>query len=106
MESKEKYLNRKIIKSDKTINYCSSCGKEISYKSKGLCVDCAHESSRRVEWPSRNELKDLIRNNSFLQIGKMYNVSDNTIRKWCISYNLPNKVGDIKKISNDEWINI
>ena len=30
-------------------------------------------------------------------------VSDNAIRKWCDSYNLPRKVSDIKKYTNEEW---
>lgn len=36
----------------------------------------------------------------------MYDISDNAVRKWCKSYNLPSKVGDIKKISDNEWLNI
>ena len=36
----------------------------------------------------------------------MYNVSDNAVRKWCVSYNLPKKSSDIKKITDEEWENI
>ena len=52
---------------------------------------------------SRSELKDMIRTSSFVSIGKQFNVSDNTIRKWCDKYNLPRKSGDIKKYSQEEW---
>lgn len=62
--------------------------------------------SRKIERPSREEFKDLIRNNSFVSIGKMFGVSDSAIRKWCDSYNLPRKVSDIKKISDKDWENI
>lgn len=56
--------------------------------------------------PSREELKLLIRNYPFLQIGRKYGVSDNAIRKWCLKYNLPNKVSEILLISDEDWENI
>ena len=52
---------------------------------------------------SREELKKLIRTTSFTQIGKQFNVSDNAIRKWCIKYNLPKTVKEIKSYSDEEW---
>ena len=55
---------------------------------------------------SREELKNLIRNKPFIQIGKQYNVSDNTIRKWCDKLNLPRKVSDIKQYSDEDWTKI
>ena len=39
--------------------------------------------------PSKEELFELIKQNSFVSVGKMFNVSDNNIRKWCKSYGLP-----------------
>lgn len=56
--------------------------------------------------PSREVLKEQIRFMPFLQIGKMYEVSDNAVRKWCKSYSLPSRVTDIKMISDEDWINI
>ena len=55
---------------------------------------------------SREELKKLIREESFVAIGKNFGVSDNAIRKWCINYNLPTRKKDIKSYSDEEWINI
>lgn len=52
---------------------------------------------------SREELKTLIRTLPFSQIGEKFNVSDNTIRKWCDKYDLPRKVSEIKKYSDEEW---
>ena len=63
-------------------------------------------SNRKVERPSREELKELIRNKSFTQIGKDYKVSGTAIKKWCDFYNLPRRKRDIKTISNEDWINI
>ena len=43
----------------------------------------------------------------FTQIGKEYGVTDNAVRKWCKSYNLPYRVKDIKEIiKKGEWENI
>lgn len=53
--------------------------------------------------PDRETLKSLIRQKSFRQIGKDFGVSDNAIRKWCVSYNLPSLVSVIKSIPQDEW---
>lgn len=46
--------------------------------------------------PSKEELWNLIQNKSFVQIGKTFGVTDNTIRKWCRYYGLPSKRKDIK----------
>ena len=56
--------------------------------------------------PSREQLKQDIRTMSFAAIGRKYNTSDNQIRRWCTKMNLPNRVSDIKLISDDDWINI
>lgn len=96
-------------RTEKKIWYCKKCHKEIS-KGAEYCMDCRHQLQRQqglVNIPiTRNELKKLIRTTSFLQIGKMFNVSDNAIRKWCIKYNLPSKKKDIKLYSDEEWSKI
>lgn len=47
------------------------------------CKDCSAIKRRKINnRPSHEELLNLLRNNSFLAVGKMYNVTDNTIRKW------------------------
>ena len=67
------------------------------------CISC-EQARRHCEKPiTREELKRLIRNTSFTRIGEQFGVSDNAIRKWCDSYNLPRKVSDIKKYTNEEW---
>ena len=65
--------------------YCKHCNKEITHYSKtGLCSDCVKILRRKCDRPSREELKLLIQKESFVKIGEIYNVSDNSIRKWCI----------------------
>lgn len=86
--------------------YCYDCGKEIS-KNCIRCKDC--DSKYRIlqhqkELPvNREELKNLIRTTSFLQIGKQFNVSDNGVRRWCESFNLPRTKKEIKSYSDEEW---
>ena len=72
----------------------------------GICHKSISFESRIVKRPSREELKDLIRTKSFLEIAKIYQVSDNAIRKWCDAENLPRKKSDIKNISDQDWKNI
>lgn len=59
--------------------------------------------NRKCVRPTREELKNLIRNYPFTKIGERYGVSDNAIRKWCDSENLPRKSKEIKSYSDEEW---
>lgn len=84
-------------------NYkCKICGNnfETDEKDQIYCSqECFHISQRRSERPSKEELFKLIKTTPFIQIGKMYGVSDNAIRKWCKTYNLPYRKKDIKQYS-------
>lgn len=81
---------------------CCDCGKEISADAI-RCPDCWNKYRTNQNYPDRDTLKRLIRTTPFTQIGKMYNVSDNAIRKLCIRENLPSKVREIKQYSDKEW---
>ena len=99
-EKQQKIKPQKKIKIE--ANHCIDCGKIIDNRSQ-RCEECEHKRQRRVEWPQRDELKKLIRTQSFSAIGKKYNVSDNAVRKWCKNYNLPTKKSEIKTCSDKEW---
>lgn len=86
-------------------NYCCDCGCEIMIDSE-RCVSCKNKQQRVVNRPSRSELKTLIRNFPFTQIGRQFNVSDNAIRKWCYAEKLPVKKSEINKYSEEEWANL
>lgn len=88
-----------------TLHYCKNCGKIISDKA-NYCMDCFAKNREKVERPTREQLKDLIRTTPFTIIAKQYGVSDNAIRKWCKKENLPSKVSEIKSISNEDWSQI
>lgn len=96
-------MQQNISHLNKKSNVCQICGKEITYKAT-LCKECARLNSRVVaERPPREELKDLIRNNTMIQVGKKFGVTDNTIRKWCKAVNLPSKKKEINNYSDEEW---
>lgn len=91
------------LKQDKVkVYYCPDCGAEVTEEG-NRCITCARMFSRKTERPSREILKEKIRKESFSEIGRQYGVTDNAIRKWCRTYNLPDKVRDIKQISDEDW---
>ena len=83
--------------------YCKNCNTQISNGQVSFCKECVDKLQRTVERPTREELKKLIRSNSFVKIGNQYGVSDNAIRKWCKKENLPFKVSDIRSYSDEQW---
>lgn len=70
---------------------CEVCKIEFETKnvSQKYCSQkCSHINQRRVDRPTKNELKTLIDENSWVSIGRMYGVSDNAVRKWARNYKL------------------
>ncbi|MGL6185521.1 MAG: HNH endonuclease [Clostridium chrysemydis] len=86
--------------------YCIECGKLFIQKDKSrknmYCSNlCRNKKFRKVERPSKDELINMIKIKTFVQIGLEYGVSDNTIRKWCKNYELPYRKNDIKNYLKD-----
>ena len=83
---------------------CIDCGAPV-WDNNTRCVTCARIfASSKSSKPSREILKEKIKNTPFTQIGLEYGVTDNAVRKWCKSYNLPSRVIDIKNIiKRGEW---
>ena len=108
---------------EKCIPLCSNCHREYHYfndkenktieeyleiepkKFNNLCFECYKKKFGRQK-PSREELKNLVRNNSFVAVSKMFGVTDNAIRKWCIIENIPSKKSIINSYTDEEWSNI
>lgn len=57
------------------------CGDTI-WKTSKMCKKCSFEKRRIVKRPDKLELIELLKTNSFTAVGKMFGVSDNSIRKW------------------------
>lgn len=83
----------------RTDNYCKHCGCIIS-KAATYCADCAGLCRRTCSRPSAEQLALEIINSNFVVVGNKYGVSDNAIRKWCKTYNMPTKKNEIKL-----WLN-
>lgn len=93
-----KNANYNIRKNKRIITYCKKCGIEISQGST-YCNHCRGLQDRIVERPSAEELKQILLNNNgnFTAVGRIFGVKDNTIRKWCKSYNMPYYSKDYKE---------
>lgn len=80
---RKKKLNK--VRKTISINKCVFCGLEYGAKNtsqKYCSYECHKKSLRKVERPSKEQLQKEISESSFVQVGKKYGVSDNTIRKW------------------------
>lgn len=67
---------------------CEKCGAKITGNGKTkLCNACFKTSSRLVDRPSLEELIEKIKELGYSGTGRLYGVSDNSIRKWIKNYN-------------------
>lgn len=93
-------------KAKPTAFICENCGKPLKRFSKsrtGLCLEC-YKLSVCSHLPSREILKEKIRNTTFNAIAREYGIkSGNSVKKWCKKYNLPYLKQEILKYSDEEW---
>ncbi len=85
------YIRPWIIKS------CLYCKKGFDTKNESqiFCSEsCKHVHSRSTR-PTKEHLKILTESKSFVEIGRIYGVSDNAIRNWCKTYGLLYRKRDI-----------
>lgn len=88
-KKKSHHIEKKKVL-NKTIKTCKKCGAAITSKAT-LCVKCSRLASRKVERPNKEELYNYLCSikGNFSQASRHFGVSDNAIRKWCKSYNIP-----------------
>lgn len=88
------------------VPHCSNCNIPISKQSSsGLCKSCYQKQNllRKVKnRPEPLDLAKLVLEKGFLQTGKDFGVSDNTIKKWCKAYSIPHLKPELKKWYNKE----
>lgn len=80
----------------KLIYICKNCGNEITDRKGKYCsAECYHEDiSKNI--PKVPELIQKFKElKSFVQVGKYYSVSDNAVKKWCISYGILDMIKEI-----------
>lgn len=68
-------------------HYCKTVF-ESTYNQKYCSTKCCGEMNRKVERPSKDQLIELLKGNSWYGLGKKYGVCDNTVRKWAKRYNI------------------
>jgi hypothetical protein len=81
-----------------TIGVCPVCENSftVARGRESFCSStCFYVNNRVVARPSKEELRSLIYQWNFVQLGKRFGVSDNAVRKWCKAYGLPYKKRDI-----------
>lgn len=76
---------------EKEKTYFCECGAVISKGAK-KCTACHGLKRRAVERPPADVLKEEIAKLGFTGVGRKYGVSDNAIRKWCKSYEMPTTI--------------
>lgn len=81
---------------------CPICKKEFQtiHNEQIYCSqECAHKVQYYCEHPTKENLYQELKENkgNFCAVARNYNVSDNTIRKWCKSYGLPFHTYDYKE---------
>lgn len=85
--NKTKYIHDSITgeyKSEKTYKKCE-CGKIILKDSK-FCSKCNGDKQRKVQRPSFEELKKLVKENGNTGVGRIYGVTEACVRKWIKNY--------------------
>ena len=62
------------------------------------CTVCSRKHTRKVEPSKEQLLHDFKELKSFVQVGKKYEVSDNAVRKWMKTYELPSSAKELKEL--------
>lgn len=89
-----------ITSTEPNTSICPICGNKKDKKS-AMCLECRNRQ-RQDESKSNSIDKEKLHKllmdakGNFTYIASLFNVSDNTIRKWCAKYNLPTHTIDYK----------
>ena len=85
------YYSPRSPKSKKKCSYCMTMFEPKDSNVAYCSQECAKLDRRVVDRPSKEELYNLLKTNSFSALGLVMGVSDNAIRKWCRAYGIPDK---------------
>lgn len=79
-----------IRKEEPKLFFCLNCEKQITKEAKtNLCPTCYQLTQRKADRPEPIELAKLIKENGFEATGRLFNVSGNSIKKWCKDFQIP-----------------
>ena len=95
--------NHRVYAETRAIHYCIDCGRQIS----SIAIRCQKCSVRHLQEigaasfktniPEKPILIELLKKYNFVEVGKQYNVTCNTVKKWCIKYQLPSHAKELKE---------
>lgn len=88
--------------------YCSQCGKSLYSQNKtGLCQDCykTQISSKRGNLTAKELALDVY-HNGFTKVGQKYGVSDNAVKKWCVTLGLPKLKPELKQYVEEQILHL
>lgn len=83
-----------VIIKDKDL--CPICKENLKSTSAQKCLSC-YRKEMAINIPLKEELEKYIYNTPFTRIGKIFGVTDNSVRKWCKKYGLPFRKRDLIK---------
>lgn len=72
----------------KTCECCSNTFETKLENQKYCSSSCFGLSQRKATRPTKEVLEELIKTNTWVQLGRMFKVSDNAVRKWAKKYEL------------------
>jgi hypothetical protein len=73
----EEYANWPYI--EKRIDKCPICGDPKSFYNVTCSYKCAAKKANKIDWP--NNLPELLERYSYCEVGRMFGVTDNAVRK-------------------------
>lgn len=90
-----------IIKDNESVNILLDKFKSENKVDKLEKLDISAKQLKNYVIPSKDELIDLFKKyNTFENIGRLYGITGNAIKKWCKKYELPYKAKELKEYIN------
>lgn len=70
-------------------NYCIDCGRLLKCSKSKYCTSCSAKHRKIIDWENNQlKLKELVKTKTNVEIGKIYGVSEATIRKYRKKFNI------------------
>lgn len=88
LEKHISYMEKRKPKEEIRCKICSNTFVQKNSKQKYCSPNCADKGRRKVVRPDSEELKELLKTETFIRIGEIYGVSNNAVKKWAKKYGI------------------